>query len=531
VLPREAAKVGVTMQIDGEVLAECRGGRYARPHFAVPNSVERCYQRRMGSDLYSVTVLARKGSRVKLGLKIIHPDAADIPADRSFVLMLLLSPDLGQHGAIWKEVPWDDAQNGTWMKKHAGAYVTDIKAAPLRGKSSALDIGVSHPAWIEHLAPGVKFTSRAYANAKTYDRCAPVAPVVHLLGVDLPRGKRLDTALTHLPGVDRTTALQALADARLDATARPEDLTKAQVEKLRKLLEALHAAKQPADESGFLCVPRALWMRWIDDAHECPEFLSVPAYGPDAYVVVEEAALREAKKLRSWLGVAVRRGDKTGALFLGSDKKPDLLSYWHDRAGHHWSHGGALGTTPVGRLALRTGGRRKVLLTYKQLLPCLPGVATAAKAKGKVLTLTLEHGPASAAAIASATDVLWILLQTLPGRDLTYNDGRAPLARATRKAGVFTLQKPLKKVLSEIVSGYIAGYELERPKPRKVPDLDKMSPERVKEFFLSHPFGKTTLTIKVTDARWLEHIKPDVFFELPNEALPKPVTNPAGAAR
>jgi ribosomal protein S13 len=321
----------------------------------------------MGSDLYAVTVVRRKEARVELRLAIIHPDVSIIPENEGFALQLLLSPDLGQQTSIAREVTFDEAHSAAWMKKNVRAYVTDVKLKAVRGRSGTLEIGVSHPAWIDHLALRREFTSRAFTNALPYAPCAPRGPLVRLLGVDLPRGERLDRALTRLPGVDRAAALEILASARVDASSR-EALTKAQVTKLGKLLEARQAARGEAGGAeGFLQAPSALWSLWTDDARECPEVVSIPAYAPNAYVVVEEASAKDRKRLRGWLGQTVRRGDKIGALWFDEKNEPALLSYWRSRGQVNWSVGTGLGSLPVGRLAFRPAGRPKVALTKKDL--------------------------------------------------------------------------------------------------------------------------------------------------------------------
>lgn len=52
-------------------------------------------------------------------------------------------------------------------------------------------------------------------------------------GVDLPRNKRVEIALTYIYGVGRPTSKQILAAAGLDPNIRVQNLTEAQVQQLR----------------------------------------------------------------------------------------------------------------------------------------------------------------------------------------------------------------------------------------------------------------------------------------------------------
>ncbi len=52
-------------------------------------------------------------------------------------------------------------------------------------------------------------------------------------GVDLPRNKRVEIALTYIYGVGRVTSKKLLADAGVDPNLRVQNLTEAQVQSLR----------------------------------------------------------------------------------------------------------------------------------------------------------------------------------------------------------------------------------------------------------------------------------------------------------
>ncbi|HBO53782.1 30S ribosomal protein S13 [Janibacter terrae] len=62
--------------------------------------------------------------------------------------------------------------------------------------------------------------------------------MARLVGVDLPREKRAEVALTYIFGVGRTTAQKALAATGVDPSIRVKDLDDEQLVALRDYLEA-----------------------------------------------------------------------------------------------------------------------------------------------------------------------------------------------------------------------------------------------------------------------------------------------------
>ena len=64
--------------------------------------------------------------------------------------------------------------------------------------------------------------------------------MARLIGVDLPRDKRVEVALTYIFGVGRTRAYQTLAAAGVDPSTRVKDLTEEQLVALRDHLEGAY---------------------------------------------------------------------------------------------------------------------------------------------------------------------------------------------------------------------------------------------------------------------------------------------------
>jgi small subunit ribosomal protein S13 len=61
--------------------------------------------------------------------------------------------------------------------------------------------------------------------------------VARIAGVDLPKNKRIEIALTRLYGVGRTSASKILTEAEVDPSIKTQDLTEAQVGAIRKAID------------------------------------------------------------------------------------------------------------------------------------------------------------------------------------------------------------------------------------------------------------------------------------------------------
>jgi small subunit ribosomal protein S13 len=61
--------------------------------------------------------------------------------------------------------------------------------------------------------------------------------MARLLGVDLPREKRTEIALTYIFGIGRTRAAETLAATDIDANKRARDLTDDEIVRLRDFIE------------------------------------------------------------------------------------------------------------------------------------------------------------------------------------------------------------------------------------------------------------------------------------------------------
>ncbi len=64
--------------------------------------------------------------------------------------------------------------------------------------------------------------------------------MARIAGVDLPRGKRIEVALTYIYGIGPTKASQLVRDADVDPDIRVVDLDEKQVSKLREVIDRKH---------------------------------------------------------------------------------------------------------------------------------------------------------------------------------------------------------------------------------------------------------------------------------------------------
>jgi small subunit ribosomal protein S13 len=64
--------------------------------------------------------------------------------------------------------------------------------------------------------------------------------LARIAGVDLPRGKRMEVALTYIYGIGRSSSQKILTEAGVDWNAKSDDLTEGQITSLRKIIDENH---------------------------------------------------------------------------------------------------------------------------------------------------------------------------------------------------------------------------------------------------------------------------------------------------
>lgn len=61
--------------------------------------------------------------------------------------------------------------------------------------------------------------------------------MARIAGVDLPRNKRMEVALTYIFGIGRSSAKNILLEAKVDLAKKTEELTEAEVGKVREIID------------------------------------------------------------------------------------------------------------------------------------------------------------------------------------------------------------------------------------------------------------------------------------------------------
>ncbi len=69
--------------------------------------------------------------------------------------------------------------------------------------------------------------------------------MARIAGIDLPKGKRIEIALTYVHGIGRSTSQKILAKAQVNADTKPDDLTEGEITRIREIVE--HEVKVEGD--------------------------------------------------------------------------------------------------------------------------------------------------------------------------------------------------------------------------------------------------------------------------------------------
>ena len=64
--------------------------------------------------------------------------------------------------------------------------------------------------------------------------------MARIAGVDLPRNKRMEVALTYIFGIGRPTAKKILAEAQIDLSKKSDALSESEVAKIREIIDRVH---------------------------------------------------------------------------------------------------------------------------------------------------------------------------------------------------------------------------------------------------------------------------------------------------
>ena len=61
--------------------------------------------------------------------------------------------------------------------------------------------------------------------------------MARIAGIDLPKNKRIEVALTYIYGIGRSSSQKILAEAGVEVSTRSDDLTESEVAKLREIID------------------------------------------------------------------------------------------------------------------------------------------------------------------------------------------------------------------------------------------------------------------------------------------------------
>ena len=61
--------------------------------------------------------------------------------------------------------------------------------------------------------------------------------MARIAGIDLPKNKRIEVALTYIYGIGRSSSQKILAEAGVELSTRSDDLTESEVAKLREIID------------------------------------------------------------------------------------------------------------------------------------------------------------------------------------------------------------------------------------------------------------------------------------------------------
>jgi len=67
--------------------------------------------------------------------------------------------------------------------------------------------------------------------------------LARIAGVDLPRGKRIEIALTYIYGIGRTSSQKMLSEAGIDWDTNSDELTTEQITSIRKIIDEKHTVE------------------------------------------------------------------------------------------------------------------------------------------------------------------------------------------------------------------------------------------------------------------------------------------------
>jgi len=85
--------------------------------------------------------------------------------------------------------------------------------------------------------------------------------LARIAGVDLPRGKRIEIALTYIYGIGRTSSQKMLSEAGVDWDTKSDDLTSEQIAGIRKIIDERYTVEGDLRREVSMNIKRLMDLR------------------------------------------------------------------------------------------------------------------------------------------------------------------------------------------------------------------------------------------------------------------------------
>ncbi len=82
--------------------------------------------------------------------------------------------------------------------------------------------------------------------------------MARIAGVDLPRNKRMEVALTYIVGIGRATSKRILAEAGISGSVRTDALTEDQVSQIRRIIDSNYKVEGDIRRQANLSIKRLM---------------------------------------------------------------------------------------------------------------------------------------------------------------------------------------------------------------------------------------------------------------------------------
>ena len=82
--------------------------------------------------------------------------------------------------------------------------------------------------------------------------------MARIAGVDLPKNKRMEIALTYIYGIGRSKSMEILKEAGVDFDTRTDDLADSEVTSIRSIIDGKHQVEGDLRRNIYMSVKRLM---------------------------------------------------------------------------------------------------------------------------------------------------------------------------------------------------------------------------------------------------------------------------------